>query len=112
MAQSFDGILCCLNNNNKQAICRARQEVLLRLKRLKRGRMNNLTAVGSAGAGMKTDGTGGKTPQPFTFPYFITENKNGSGIGGNGIYELRKRAETGKFSGMHYCLITIHLASI
>ena len=75
MAQSFDGILCCLNNNNKQAICRARQEVLLRLKRLKRGRMNNLTAVGSAGAGMKTDGTGVKTPQPFPFLYFITENK-------------------------------------
>jgi len=41
------------------------------------------------------------------------ENRNGSGIAGNGseneIFGLRKRAGTGKFNGMDYYLITIHL---
>jgi hypothetical protein len=45
---------------------------------------------------MKTDGTDGKTPQPFPFRI----DKNGSG---NGIYRLWKREGNEKFTGIHYC---------
>jgi len=66
--------------------------------------------------GMKTDGNGWENPQLFLFPYFIKENGNRSRIGGNGsengIYRLWKWAGTGKFTGMHYCLITIYPGSI
>jgi hypothetical protein len=55
----------------------------------------------------------GKHLNHFPFLYFITENRNGSGIAGNGsengIFGLRRRAGTGKFNGMDYYLFTIHL---
>ena len=44
--------------------------------------MHDLTAV--ARLGMKTDGTGGKTPQLFLFLFFIRKNRSGSGIAGYG----------------------------
>jgi hypothetical protein len=61
-----------------------------------------MKTTGLSKVGIKNDGTGGKISQPFPFPYFIMESGSGSGIAmngdENGIYGLRKRAGTEKFT--------------